>query len=215
MKKIVYLLVFICFGWCHAGSYDEFFTAIRRDDARAVSNLLERGFDPDGRDPQGRPGLLLAIAESALRVAEVLIAWPRSNVDIRNAHDETALMLASLHGHLNLVRQLIERGAQVNKPGWTPLHYASTHGHLEVMRLLLDRHAYIDAESPNGTTPLMMAAHYGTPAAVKLLLEAGADPMLRNSLGLSAIDFAHGANRKESAELIAQFIRARQPSGRW
>jgi len=41
------------------------------------------------------------------------------------------------------------------------------------MMLLLDEHAYIDAASPNGTTPLMMAAHYGTPSAVKLLLEAG------------------------------------------
>ena len=58
-------------------------------------------------------------------------------------------------------------GADVNKPGWTPLHYAATHGHLAIMDLLLEEHAYIDAESPNGTTPLMMAAHYGTPAAVK------------------------------------------------
>ncbi|MGB4584254.1 MAG: ankyrin repeat domain-containing protein [Rhodoferax sp.] len=83
------------------------------------------------------------------------------------------------------------------------------------MQLLLDENAYIDAASPNNTTPLMMAAHYGTAAAVKLLLEAGADPMLKNDLGLTAIDFAHRANRAESAELIAAFIRGRQPKGSW
>ena len=83
------------------------------------------------------------------------------------------------------------------------------------MTLLLDKHAYIDAASPNGSTPLMMAAHYGTPSAVKLLLEAGADPLLRNEQGLSAIDFAQRANRADSAEIIAAFIRGRQPKGTW
>jgi hypothetical protein len=110
---------------------------------------------------------------------------------------------------------MIRKGADVNKPGWAPLHYAATSGHLEVIRLLLEEHAYIDAASPNNTTPLMMAAHYGTPEAVKLLLEAGADPTLRNDPGMTAIDFAHRGNRVESADLIAAFIRGRQPKGSW
>jgi ankyrin repeat protein len=84
-----------------------------------------------------------------------------------------------------------------------------------MVRLLLKHHAYIDAESPNRTTPLMMAAHYGNPGVVKLLLEEGADPLLRNQKGLSAIDFARGANRAEAAEIIAAFVRAKQPRGRW
>jgi ankyrin repeat protein len=83
------------------------------------------------------------------------------------------------------------------------------------MELLLDEHAYIDAASPNGTTPLMMAAHYGTPAAVKLLLDGGADPALKNEQGLSAIDFAQRASRSDVAELIAAVIRGRQPKGSW
>jgi len=124
-------------------------------------------------------------------------------------------MLAALKGLTGFCQQLIDKGADVNKPGWTPLHYAATNGYLETMTLLLDNYAYIDAASPNGTTPLMMAAHYGTPAAVKLLLEAGADPMLKNQQGLSAIDFAQKASRSDSAELIAAVIRARQPKGSW
>jgi len=84
-----------------------------------------------------------------------------------------------------------------------------------VMYLLLEQNAYIDAASPNGTTPLMMAAHYGTPSAVKLLLESGADPLLKNQQDLSAIDFAQRANRADSAEIIAAFVRARQPRGKW
>jgi ankyrin repeat protein len=124
-------------------------------------------------------------------------------------------MVAALQGLFDICQQLIIRSADVNKPGWAPLHYAATHGHLKVMNLLLENHAYIDAASPNGTTPLMMAAHYGTPAAVKLLLEAGADPMLKNDQGLSAIDFAQKAERSDSAEIIAAFVRALNPKGSW
>jgi ankyrin repeat protein len=83
------------------------------------------------------------------------------------------------------------------------------------MELLLENYAFIDAESPNGTTPLMMAAMYGSTAAVKLLLDAGADTAMRNKLGLTAIDFAQRANRKDAAELIASQVRSQRPKGKW
>jgi hypothetical protein len=53
---------------------------------------------------------------------------------------------------------------------------------------------------------------YGTPSAVKLLLESGADPLLKNELGLSALDFAQRANRSQSIAIIEAFARARPPA---
>ena len=215
LRRLLYLIAVL--GGCvaHAGSYEDFFTAIKRDDARTVANLLSRGFDANTLDPKGLHGLFMAVQEPSPKVADVMIRWPKTNVEFRTAKDESALMLAALKGHIDLVKKLIERGADVNKPGWTPLHYAATNAHLEIMDLLLENHAYIDAESPNKTTPLMMAAQYGNADAVKLLLEAGADATLRNQLGLTAIDFANKANRSDSAELIAAARRSQQPRGKW
>lgn len=215
IKSLLYLIVLLCFSSAKAGSYEDFFVAIKQDNAAAVSTLLQRGFDPNTLDPKGLSGLYVALRDSSLKSAQVLIDWPRTNVEIRTAQDESPLMMAALKGHLELVKKLIKRDADVNKPGWTPLHYAATAGHLAVMELLLEQHAFIDAESPNGTTPLMMAAHYGTPAAVKLLLDAGADTAMRNQLGLSAIDFAHRAGRQDAADLIAAAVRRSQPKGKW
>ncbi|MBI2770748.1 MAG: ankyrin repeat domain-containing protein [Burkholderiales bacterium] len=215
-NKLLYLIGAIAFtGMAEAGSYEDFFTAIIRDNPGEITSLLRRGFDPNTRNPQGLHGLFLAVREPAPKVAEALINWPKTDVESRTPQDESPLMIAALKGHLDLARKLVARGADVNKTGWTPLHYAATNGHLAIIDLLLENHAYIDAESPNGSTPLMMAAQYGSPEAVKLLLEAGADASLKNQLGLTAIDFAQRAGRKDSAELIAASMRARQPKGKW
>jgi len=214
-RFILYLVVYIGYSSALAGSYDDFFKAIKEDNPVVLSNLMNRGFDVNTISPQGEYALILAFREPRLKAARVLIGWPNLNAEVRSAQDESPLMLAALHGLLAECQGLIERGADVNKPGWAPLHYAATNGHLAVMQLLIDENAYLDAESPNGSTPLMMAAHYGTPSAVKLLLESGADPTLKNNLGLSAIDFAHQANRVESAAIISAFIRGRHPKESW
>jgi ankyrin repeat protein len=214
-KKSFFIFLVAATSGALAGSYEDFFSAIRQDDARTVQSLLVRGFDANTRDPSGLHGLYLAVREPSPKVAAVLLAWSKTEIEARTLQDESPLMIAALNGQLDLAVRLIERGADVNKPGWTPLHYASTRGHLAMMRLLLEHHAYIDAESPNGTTPLMMAAHYGTTDAVKLLLQDGADPMPRNQQNMTAIDFAQRAGRNDVVELIAAAIRAKQPKGVW
>jgi ankyrin repeat protein len=210
IKYFLYLYVLIGFNITFSGSYDDFFKAIEFDNSVAVQQLLQRGFDPNTPTADLQTPLILAIQKSATKVSQVLVNSPQLQVNRPNSNDETPLMLAALQQQESLVKRLIQRGADVNKPGWTPLHYAATKGHAGIIRLLLEHHAYIDAESPNGTTPLMMAAYYGSPEATKLLLEEGADPMIKNQQGLTALDFARNGPHKEAAVYVEAFIAAAQ-----
>ena len=206
-KYIFQLIVFACINTAFAGSYEDFFLAAETNDAPTLERLLKRGFDANTPGPKGQSALLTAIRQNASQAALVLAKWPETKVDIRTADDETALMLAAFHNLLPVAQVLVQREADVNKLGWTPLHYAATKANVPMMRLLLENHAFIDAPSPNGTTPLMMAAHYGSALATKMLLEEGADPRLKNHLGLSALDFAqNGPFKAETTSYLQAFI---------
>jgi len=189
----------------HADAFNDFQTAITRDDFLRMRKLLQQGMDPNTVDEHGRPGLVKAMQIESLRVAQELIKAPGVRINEASASGETALMHACIKGHIDVVKQLLALGARINHPGWTPLHYVAssdTAHSIAIAKLLLDQHAYIDAESPNKSTPLMLAAQYGSEAMVKLLLDAGADVQLRNELNLTAVDFARRSEREFMVKLL-------------
>ncbi len=197
-----------------ADARSDFFRAVATDRVQEVRDALMRGTDPNLSDDQGQSALVVALREGSLKVADLLIADTRTKVNTLNAKGESALMIAALKGELAQALALIEqRDAEVNKPGWAPLHYAASQDNVALIRLMLDHYAFIDATSPNGTTPLMMAAGYGSAEGVKLLLDEGADVTMKNYLGLTAADFARRAGRDEVAQTLQNALRATQPKG--
>jgi ankyrin repeat protein len=199
--KFVVLYGFIVFfNPANASPVEGFFVAVVRDDPVNLRRAMDQGADLNGLSQHQETALTMALRLGSQRVIRALMADRRLDVNQANGAGETPLMLAALKGQQEWVRRLLLRGAYVNHPGWTPLHYAASHASeaaLPMVEALLAHHAYIDAESPNGTTPLMMAAQYGIEAVVVSLLEAGADASLRNQQGLSALDFAQRADRPD------------------
>ncbi|VVD64366.1 ankyrin repeat domain-containing protein [Pandoraea anhela] len=180
--------------------------AVVFDDTRAVQEALKAGVDPNTRDEKGDPLLVIAMREKSVGVAKLLIEDKRTDLEATNRSGENAMMLASLQGLTPMVKLLIDKDAEVNKKGWTPLHYAATNGHDDIVQMLLDASAYVDAESPNGTTPLMMAARGGHITTCKVLLDGGADVRLKNEQKMTAVDFARQSNQREIADGLRKRI---------
>jgi hypothetical protein len=188
----------------------QFIQAVIRDHASAIMSLLLKGVDPNVRDERDAPALYLALQLESLNAAQAILASPRLDPNLPTPTDETPLMMAAFKGQMEIARALLDKGAKVNRTGWSPLHYAATGGRIELIRLLLDHGADIEARSPNGSTPLMMASRYGSAEAVQMLLRAGADSRAHNVLGMDALDFSVSNERFDIAEIITE-ARRRTP----
>lgn len=92
------------------------------------------------------------------------------------------LNIAVINGHLDIVKYLIENGANVNNPGVIPtLSYASNHGHLNIVKYLIENGANIHV---NNEQALFFAAGKGNLDVVKYLIENGADIHANNEQAL-------------------------------
>ncbi|KAH8986041.1 ankyrin repeat protein, partial [Lactarius hatsudake] len=83
-----------------------------------------------------------------------------------------AIHAASLRGHVQIVRSLLQCGADVDVRGiwnWTPLHLASWGGHVDTVQCLLDQGADANLQDNYDRTPLHLAKSHGILDIVRVL----------------------------------------------
>jgi ankyrin repeat protein len=182
----------------------EMLRATQLDYGAKVKELVKRGESPNSVDAHGMPLIVYAAKYKADSVVAALAENPDTDLDALDPAGQNALMLAAINQDQPMVQALLDKDAEVNKTGWTPLHYAASAGDDAIVKLLLDHSAYIDAGSPNGSTPLMMAAASGHDTTIKLLLDEGADMTIKNQLGLNVIDIAKRYNQRDIAEGLSK-----------
>lgn len=195
----------------NAANMDDWWFYVRNDFWSSIASLIQQGANPNRVDAEGQPTLVQAVRHQAWQTYEGLLKQPGIDLEASNHNGETALMLLSVLGETPRVRQLLDRGARVNKLGGAPLHYAAARGRVDIAQLLIRRQAIINAPAPDGTTPLMMAALSKNETMVQLLLDAGADPITQNLSNLNAADWARSANAPGLAKKLESVIAQHEP----
>jgi hypothetical protein len=106
-----------------------------------------------------------------------------------NAEGQTALMLAVLYDHEEIVETLLASGVEidaVDNEGFTALMKAVKYGNIPITQILIDRGAELDLKDKGGMTALMWAAEYEQVSCSKLLIKAGADITVKDHRGWTA-----------------------------
>jgi ankyrin repeat protein len=165
-------------------SATEFFKAITEGDRDRVTQLLDS--DPElarTRDESGASALLTALYAGEPELAELLLArGAPHDVFSATAMGKTGVLRQLLEADSGLI-------SSFSADGWTPLHLAAFFGQAEIVRLLLDHGADVNARSRNtmNNMPLHAALPNGAQAIVELLLAAGADVNARQEGGWVAL----------------------------
>ena len=172
--------------------------------------LIQNGAKMTASLKDGSTCLHTAAERSGIAVLNTLLAYnPKLNVDMFAEDKKTPLHVACEHYYLEMVKQLVNRGADISarieSTGATPLMIAARHGRDNIVEFLIDKGADISATGTNlvyQTTALHMAAQYGHIKVIKLLLKHGANVNSRMTIGVSPLFAAAEAGNGEVVEFL-------------
>ena len=215
---------------------------VKNNDINQVNYILNSGnTDIDAKNKYGETVLMKASIRGDLEMVEYLVnneAYIENIIDALKSNDtnransilkdgkaginakdkngNTALMLASSYGHLEIVKLLVESGADINAKNNdgdnslmsffnSPIRY-SPHSYsgeaaiavkYEGVKYLLENGADINSKDKYGNTALMLASEFGRLEIVKLLVENGANINIKNKKCKTALDLAWKEEIKE------------------
>jgi ankyrin repeat protein len=189
---------------------------------RWKSALEEKGRIPfRGRRLQPNADDLILMAARGEDAGVIKLLSLGVPVDATNEVNHTSLKAAAWNGQLEMIRLLIDRGADVrhrNAHGFTALHCAvgsppSDQEHqAKCVQLLLDGGAEVNAIDNSGGTTLMGAAWFDALPSVELLLRAGADATIKDQKGRTARDLAEQRGHVAIASMLQQSEKGKRGS---
>jgi len=122
----------------------------------------------------------------------------------------TPLRLAVSHGHIDIVKYLLEKGANINSRdpmGSTPLHVACLLNHTRLVSLLLSHGALPDALTEDDWAPLHIACQQGNLSSIESLLSAGASVYKKNCDGATPLLIACDAQLNDDKSQLDSICR--------
>ncbi len=144
-------------------------------------------------------------AEKGDRNAVALFLSSGVDIDTRDEHRWTPLMVSTLNGKEEVAIFLIRSGADVrakNKEGYGPLHCAAFNGYSNIVKLLVEKRANVNGRSNHGWTPLLQAAIRGHLLTAGQLIAGGADVNLASNDGWTPLHKAAANGHTEVVKLL-------------
>ncbi|XP_024002726.1 B-cell lymphoma 3 protein homolog isoform X1 [Salvelinus sp. IW2-2015] len=160
--------------------------AVITHQAQLVEALLRAGADPRALDRNGQTTVHLCCEHGQQACLSVVLSHPSilTCLEVRNYEGLTPLHLAVQGGHKELVRMLLDAGADINamdiKSGHSPLIHAVENNNMDMVHFLIENDCNVNGQSYSGNTALHCACGRGQVDTARLLLKNRADSSVKN-----------------------------------
>lgn len=181
--------------------------AARNRQLDRVTMLLDAGADANRANDNGGTPLMYAALGGDPRIVKLILDH---DVDL-NAKAEngwSAVMIAAAKGYAEILEMLLDKGADptlADVYNWTPLMRAGFEKRASVVKLLLeDDRVKINRRGENGITALHLATTQGYVEIVRLLVEHGADPQIKDNFDRTAYVIALQRKQADLLEVLSK-----------
>jgi ankyrin repeat protein len=181
-----------------------FLFAASRGDTNSISLMCDQGFDPNNADYDRRTALMVAAMKGNTDTVKILLDY-EADSNLADVHGSTALYEAVKNGHGSTADLLCEHGAELcmaESLAASILCQAVSDGDIPLLRRLLRARIQANASDYDNRTAAHIAAAEGNVAALKVLVEYGADLALQDRWKTSVVDEA----KRVKAVQILDFI---------
>ncbi|KAJ5651018.1 uncharacterized protein N7484_004741 [Penicillium longicatenatum] len=189
----------------HINKWTPLHAAVDGGHNELVELLLSRGADIKIPINTGRVPFYTAARNGSLELVRLLYEYS-PDINVSTQEDQwTPLNVAADLGHFEVVKFLIEKGADISIPNsarWTPVNSAAESGHLEVVKILVENGADIEVPNTTSMTPLYSAALRNHPQVVEYLLEQGARTDVQHEHGWTPLNCAAEDGFIEVAKML-------------
>ena len=175
--------------------------------ADSVKLLLKEGANPNIHEGEGNTSLHAAVLGCCTDEILLEIIRHKVQLDARNVHGQTSLLLACSYRRQNFIKILLQAGSNPNiadNHGDTCLHATITGGCSKwIIHTLIENGADVNAANKENVTALMIACGNGRAGTINVFLDAGADPNITDAYGYTCLSYAnYGKCRKDDLQAI-------------
>lgn len=189
--------------------------AVEENDEELVRSILEdTNYEIDETNDMGETPLLIAVHNNFIEISKMLIDH-NADINKQDHISDSPYLYAGAQGKTEIVKHMLENATPdemvFNRFGGNSLIPAAEKGHLENVKLLLESsESNIDHQNDFGYTALIEAVALADGSKVyqdiiKVLLENGANPHLRDNNGNTALDYAHQLNYVEMQKILQEY----------
>ena len=173
-----------------------FLFSASRDDVNTITVMCDQGFDVNSCDYDNRTALMVASMKGNIETVTKLLEEYHANPNLIDMHGSTALYEATKNGHVDIMKLLLRHGGTLNMSeslAASILDQAVFDGDIVLLRRLLEAKIYVNAADYDKRAAVHIAAAEGNLAALKTMVEFGADLSLRDRWGNTVEDEAKRA----------------------